>query len=144
MKADLCADSYCGESIDRFDMYLVVHSRAEGGDEVRVGGVKGGASWDVGKEIAVHKLVLWAPNLPSLFVEDGVEVGVSRRWVSAWRRSEKVREKIAVDWVDFIDGGRRLYGGGGDRGWVAERWGQAMGSKLVGRRRWVVGCSQLP
>ena len=125
MKANLSADGDCGESIDGLYMYLMVHLRAEGGDEVRVGGVKGGAAWDVGEEVAVDKLVLQAPNLPSLFVEDGVEVGMSQRWVSARWRSEKMREEIEVDEVGFVTGGKRLYGGGGDRGRVVERWGQA-------------------
>jgi len=125
MKADLCADSYCGECVGRFDMYLVVHSRTERGDEVRVGGVEGGAVWDVGEEVAVDKLVLRAPNLPSLFVEDGVEVRVSRRRVSTQWGSEEVGEEVDIDEVGFVKGGRRLYGGGSDRRWVTERWGWA-------------------
>jgi len=48
VEADLCADGYCGESVDGLYVYLVVHPRAEGGNKVRVGGVEGGASWDVG------------------------------------------------------------------------------------------------
>jgi len=125
--------SLLGESVGSFDIYLVVHSRAERGDEVRVGGVKGRALWDVSEEVVVHKFVLWAPNLPSLFVEDGVDVGVSRRRVSTRRRSEEMREKIEVDWVDFVDGSRRLYGGGGDGGQVVERWGRAL-NNVLGRR----------
>jgi len=125
VKADLGADSYCRESVDGFDVYLVVHPRAEGGDEVRVGGVEGRASWDIGEEVTVHEFVLWTPNLPSLVMEDGVEVGVSRSRVSTRRRSEKVGKEVEVDGVGFVNGGRRLYSGGGDGGWVAKRWGWA-------------------
>ena len=51
----------------------------EGSDEVRVGGVEGCATRDVGEEVFPYELVLQAPNFPSLLVEDGVEVWVSRR-----------------------------------------------------------------
>jgi len=119
VKANLCADSHCGESVNCFDVYLVVHPRSERGDEMRVGGVEGCAARDIGEEIVVNKFVLQAPNLPSLFVEDGVEVWVSWRRVSAWRSSKEVGEEVD------IEGGRRLYSGGGDRGQVAERWGWA-------------------
>jgi len=88
--------------------------RVEWGDEVGVGSVKGLAARDVGKEILPYKLVLWAPNFPSLFMEDGIEVWVSRRQVSAWWGSEKIREKVEVI-GDFVDGDRRLYGGSGNR-----------------------------
>ena len=133
MKADLCTDSYGGESANRFDLYLVVHPRAERGDEVRVGGVEGCAAWDVGEEVPVNELVLWAPNLPSLFVEDGVEVWVSRRWVSTRWSSEEVGEEVDVGRIGVVGGGRRLYGGGGDRGWVVERRGWAP-NDIFGRR----------
>src|SRR6266581_6570942 len=39
--------------------------------------------------------------------------------LQAWRFGEEVGEEGEVE------GGRRLYGGGGDGGWVAERWGRA-------------------
>ena len=42
-------------------------------------------------------------------------------------------EKGEVDKVDFVVGGRRLYGGGSDRRQVAKRWGQAPNDVF---RRW--------
>ena len=47
MKADLCADGDQRESVDCFDMYLVIYPRVERGDEVGVGGVEGLAMRDV-------------------------------------------------------------------------------------------------
>jgi len=58
---------------------------------------------------------LGAPDLPSVFVDDGVEVRVSGQWVSTRRSSKKVGEKIEVE-GDFVEGGRRLYGGGSNWG----------------------------
>ena len=55
-----------------------------------------------------------APDLPSVFVEDGVKMRVSGRWVSARWSREKVRKKVEVK-GDFVEGGSRLYGGGSDR-----------------------------
>jgi len=115
VKADLCTDSDQWESVDGFDVHLMIYTRAEGGDEVGVGGVEGLATRDVGKKILPYELILWAPNFPSLFVEDGVEVRVGRRWVSTRRSCEKVREKVEVI-EDFVDRGRRLYGSGSDGG----------------------------
>jgi len=68
---------------------------------------------------------LRAPNFPSFIVDDGVEVRVSRRQVSARRHSKKVWEEVEVD-EDFVVSGRRLYGGGGD-------WGRAP-NDVFGRR----------
>jgi len=102
----------------------VVHAGTERCDKVGVGSVEGLAAGDVGKEVLPYELVLGAPNFPSVVVEDGVEVRVSRQWVSARRRSEKVRKEVEVV-GDFVEGGRRLYGGSGDWGWVAKRWGWA-------------------
>ena len=48
MKADLRANGNGRESVDRFDMYLVVHAGAERGDEVWVCGVEGLAVGNVG------------------------------------------------------------------------------------------------
>jgi len=84
------------------------------------------AARDVGKEVFPYELVLWAPNFPSFIMDNGVEVRVSRRRVSARRHSEKVWEEVEVD-GDFINGGRRLYGGSSD-------WGQALNNVF---RRWV-------
>jgi len=140
MKADLRTNGNGRESVSGFDVYLVVHAGAEWGDEVRVGGVEGLAAGNVGEEIFPDKLVLGTPDLPSVFVEDGIEVWVSGRRVSARRSSEKVREKIEVE-GDFVKGGSRLYGGGGgDWGWapndVFGRWVTEGGS---GRAGWEDG-----
>jgi len=124
VKADLCTDGDRGKGVDHLDVYLVIYPRAEQGDEVGVGGVEGLAARDVSEEILPYELILWAPNFPSLFVEDGVEVRVSRRWVSAWWSSKKVWKKVEVV-GDFIDRGRRLYGGGSDGQRVAKRQGWA-------------------
>ena len=75
------------------------------------------AARDVGEEVLPYELILWAPNFPSFIMEDGVEVRVSRRRVSARRHSKKVWKEVEVV-GDFVDGGRRLYSGGGD-------WGRA-------------------
>jgi len=76
---------------------------------------------------------LWTPDLPSVFVEDGIEMWVSGRWVSARRSCEKIREKVEVK-GDFVEGGSRLYGGGGDDwGWVTEGWSWAP-NNVFGRR----------
>ena len=74
------------------------------------------------------------PDLPSVFVEDGVEMWVSGQQVSARRSCEKVREKIEVK-GDFVEGGSRLYSGGGDDDWggVTEGWGWAP-NNVFGRR----------
>jgi len=60
---------------------------------------------------------LRTPDLPSVFVEDGIEVWVSGRRVSAQRSSKKIWEEIEVE-GDFVGGGSRLYGGGGNWGWA--------------------------
>jgi len=129
MKANLRTNSNRRESVDSFDVYLVVHTGPEWGDEMWVGGVESGAAGDVSKEVLPYELVLWAPNFPSIVVDDGVKMRVSGRRVKARRSSEKVRKKIEVE-GDFV-GGRRLYGGGGDRGrapnnvfgrWVTKGW----------------------
>ena len=142
MKSDLCTDCDWGKGIDRFDVYLVINTEVERGDKVRVGGVEGHAVRDVGKEVLPYELILRAPNFPSLFMEDSVEVWVSRGWVSARRSSEKVWEKIEVI-GDFIEGGRRLYSGSGNWGWAMGNKGQEWANVLGGRQRWAVGCSQL-
>jgi len=72
-------------------------------------------------------------------VEDGVEVRVVRRWVSAWRGSEKVWKKVEVV-GDFVDGGRRLYSGGGDWGWTLNNvFGQWVTEGGSGRMSWEDG-----
>jgi len=113
MQANLCTNGNRGESVNRLDVYLMIHTRAEQGDKVWVGSVESLAMRDIGKKVLSYELILWAPNFPSLFVEDGVKVRVSRRRVSAQRDSKKVWVKVEVI-EDFVDGGRQLYGGGGD------------------------------
>jgi len=120
-------------------VYLVVYTGTERRNKVWVGGVEGLAPGDVGKEIFPYELVLGAPNFPSFVVEDGVEVRVHRGWVSAWRSHKKVWKEIEVN-EDFVVGGNRLYGGGGDWGWapndVFGRWVTEGGS---GRTYWEDG-----
>jgi len=103
MKADLRTNCYRGESVHRFDVDLVIHTGPEWGDEVGVGGVEGGDTRDVGEEVLVYKLVLWTPDFPSVFVEDGVKMRVVGRRVSTRRSFEKVWEKVEVV-GDFVDG----------------------------------------
>jgi len=107
------------------DLYLVVDFGTEGCDKVGGVVVKGGCARDVTEEVLAYKFFLRAPDFPSLFVKDGVLVQVRLSLVSTRRRSKEVREEVEVDGVDVVDGGRRLYGGGGNRRWVAERWGWA-------------------
>jgi len=126
MKANFGANGDRGESVDRFDVDLVIHTRPKGGDEMRIGSVEGGGARDVSEEVPVYELVLRTPDFPSVFVEDGIKVRVVGRRVSARRSFKKVWVKVEVV-EDFIDGGRRLYGGGGD-------WGRAPNDVF---RRWV-------
>ena len=89
---------------------------------------------------------MWAPNLPSVLVEDGIEMWVSRRRVSAQRSCEKIREKVEVK-GDFVEGGNRLYSGGGDGGrapnnvfgrWVTKGWSGRTCWEDGGDGRWDV------
>jgi len=73
----------------------------------------------------VDVLVLRTPDLLTTFVNNCIQVWVSVSNLDTGRLGEEVWEKGVVDEVGFIIGGRRLYGGGGDRGQVAERWGWA-------------------
>ena len=77
------------------------------------------------KEVFAYKFFLWAPDVLSVAMDDGVEVRVTLSSLDTRRRSEEVREKVEVDLVDFVVGRRRLYGGGSDGGRVAERQGWA-------------------
>jgi len=96
------------------DLYLVVDFGTERGDKVGGAVVKGGGARDVNQEVLAYKFFLGAPDLPSFFVEDGVLVRVKLSLVGTRRHSEEMREKVEVDVVDVVRGGRRLYGGGGD------------------------------
>jgi len=70
-------------------------------------------------------LVLRTPDLLTAFVNNCIQMWVSVCNFGAWRGGEEVGEEGEIDKVVFVVGGRRLYGGGGDGGWVAERWGWA-------------------
>jgi len=70
-------------------------------------------------------LVLGTPNLLTTFVNNCIQVRVSVCFLGTCRVSEEVWEKGEVDVVCIVNGGRRLYGGGGDGGWVTKRWGWA-------------------
>ena len=61
----------------------------------------------------------------SVAMDDCVKVRVTLSSLNTRRRSEEVREEVEVDLKGFVVGGRRLYSGGGDGGWVAERRGRA-------------------
>jgi len=139
VKANLGTDGDRGKSVDCLDVYLVIHARMERGDEVGVGSVEGGGTRDVGEEVLPYELILRTPDFPSIFVEDSVKMRVSRRRISARRGSEEVGKKVEVV-GDFVEGGRRLYGGGSDWGRapnnVFGRWVTKGGS---GRAGWEDG-----
>jgi len=97
----------------------------EGSDKVRGAIIEGGGARDVSQEVLAYKFFLGAPDFPSLFVEDGVLVRVDLSLISTRQRSEEMRKKGEVDVVFVVEGGRRLYSGGGDGRQVAERWGWA-------------------
>jgi len=80
---------------------------------------------DVSEEVFAYKFFLGAPDVFPVVVDDGVEVRVTLSSRDTRRCSEEMREEVEVDLEGFVVGGRRLYGGGGDGGWVAERWGRA-------------------
>jgi len=109
----------------RADKYLVVYQGTEGGDEVWGEMVKVVDARDVSEEVFAYKFFLRAPDSVPIAVDDGVEVRVmlssrNTRWCS-----EEMREEVEVDLDGFVVGGRRLYGGGGNGGRVAKRWGWA-------------------
>jgi len=64
-------------------------------------------------------LILRTPDLLTGLVNNCIQVRVSVRNLEARRFGEEVGEEGEVE------GGRRLYGGGGDGGRVAKRWGWA-------------------
>jgi len=96
------------------DLYLVVNFGTEGSDKVGGAIVEGGGMRDVSQEVLAYKFFLRAPDFPSLFVEDGVLVRVSLSLISTRWHSEEMREEGEVDVVVIVEGGRRLYGSGGD------------------------------
>jgi len=74
---------------------------------------------DDAEGVAVDVLVLRTPDLLTRFVNNCIQVRVSVSSLEARGFGEEVGEEGEVE------GGRRLYGGGGDGGRVAERWGWA-------------------
>jgi len=80
---------------------------------------------DVSEEVFAYKFFLGTPDLFPVTMDDGVEVRVMLSIPNTRRRSKEIREEVKVDLEGFIGGGRRLYGGGGDGGRIAERWGWA-------------------
>jgi len=88
---------------------------------------------DVSEEVFAYKFFLWAPDGFPVAMDDGVEVRVTLSSPHTRWRSEEMGEKVEVDLEGFVVGGRRLYGGGGDGGQVAERRGWAPNDVF---RRW--------
>jgi len=116
----------------RVDDYLVVYQGTKGGDEVWREVVEVVDAWDVSEEVFAYKFFLWAPDVFPVAMDDGVEVRVTLSSRDTRRCSEEMREEVEVDLECFVVGGRRLYGGGGDGGWVAERRGWAL-NNVFGR-----------
>jgi len=104
----------------------MVNFGTEGSDKVRGVVVEGRGARNVSEEVLAYEFFLGAPDLPSLFVEDGILVQVSLSLISTRRRSKEVREESDVDVVVFIKGGRRLYSSSSDGRRVAKRWGWAL------------------
>ena len=80
---------------------------------------------DVSEEVFAYKFFLRTPDVGPVAMDDGVEVWVTLSIRDTRRCSEEMREEVEVDLEGFVIGGRRLYGGGGDGGQIAERWGWA-------------------
>jgi len=76
------------------------------------------------KGVTVDVFILGAPNFPTSFVYNCIEMRVSVSPFSTCRVSEEVAKDGEVNLV-VVDSGRRLYGGGGDGGRVSERWSWA-------------------
>jgi len=111
--------------VSRVDKYLVVYQGTEGGDEVWGEMVEVVDARDVSEEVFAYKFFLWAPDSVPVVVDNGVEVRVTLSSRNTRWCSEEMREEVKVDLEGFVVGGRRLYGGGGDGGRIAERWGWA-------------------
>src|SRR6266581_2177951 len=103
------------------------------GEGVEWGDVGGGVVVEVldprdnAEGVAMDVLVLRTPDLLTGFVNNCVQMRVSVCNVEARGFGEEVGEEGEVE------GGRRLYGGGGDGGRVTERWGWAP-NNVFGRR----------
>src|SRR5712691_9845194 len=74
---------------------------------------------DNAEGVAVDVLVLRTPDLLTGFVNNCIQMQVSVCSLEARWFGKEVGEKGEVE------GGRRLYGGGGDGGRVTKRWGRA-------------------
>src|SRR6266704_2293941 len=101
------------------DADFVVGEGAEWGDVVGGVVVEVFDPRDDAEGVAVDVLVLRTPDLLTRFVNNCIQVRVSVSNLEARRFGEEVGEEGEVE------GGRRLYGGGGDGGRVAERWSRA-------------------
>ena len=80
---------------------------------------------DKAKGVVVDVLVLRTPDLLTTFVNNCIQMRVSVSSLGIQGVGKEVGEEVEVDRVGFINGRRRLYSGGGDRGQVVKRWGQA-------------------
>jgi len=102
------------------DADFVVGEGAEWGDVVRGVVVEVFDPRDNAEGVAVDVLVLRTPDLLTGFVNNCIQMRVSVCNQEARGFGEEVGEEGEVE------GGRRLYsGGGGDGGRVVERWGWA-------------------
>ncbi len=101
------------------DADLVIGEGAEWGDVVGGVVVEVFDPRDDAEGVAVDVLVLRTPDLLTGFVNNCIQMRVSVCNLEARWLGEEVGEEGEVE------GGRRLYGGGGDGGRVAERWGWA-------------------
>src|SRR6266704_1001932 len=102
------------------DANLVVGEGAEWGDVMRGVVVEIFDPRDNAEGVAVDVLVLRTPDLLTRFVNNCIQMRVSVCNLEARGFGEEVGEESEVE------GGRRLYGGGGDGGQVVERWGRAL------------------
>jgi len=75
---------------------------------------------DDAERVAVDVLVLRTPNFLTSFVNNCIQMRVGVSFFGARGVSEEVAKDGEVNLV-VVDGRRRLYGGGGDGGRVAER-----------------------
>src|SRR6266581_8755164 len=101
------------------DADLVVGEGAEWGDVMGGVVVEVFDPGDDAEGVAMDVLVLRTPDLLTGFVNNCIQMRVSVCNLEARGFGEEVGEESEVE------GGRRLYGGGGDGGRVAERWGRA-------------------
>ena len=72
------------------------------------------------KRVAVDIFILGTPNLLTTFVNNCIQMWVSVCLFGAHGVSEEVAKDIEVDLI-VVNGGRRLYRGSSDGGWVVLR-----------------------